>query len=190
MVGSLTAQVRVFAIVLTVAALAACARYPLFSYKSTPSEERSAAAPKGDKQKIARFAPKSDKEQLASATSAVVVVPAIFGAKHRMAAVLDRELKQRDASYGVASFYGSGERTANGEKFNPRDMTAAHRHLPFGTRVRVTDVKTGKSVTVRINDRGPFIAGRIVDVSPAAAEQLGMVGRGIAQVKLDVVAAN
>jgi len=190
MVGSLTAQIRVFAIVLTVAALAACARYPLLSYKSTPSGERSAAmaAPKGDKQKIARFAPKSDKEQLASATSAVVVIPAIFGAKHRMAAVLDRELKQRDASYGVASFYGSGERTANGEKFNPRDMTAAHRHLPFGTRVRVTDVKTGKSVTVRINDRGPFIAGRIVDVSPAAAEQLGMVGRGVAQVKLDVVA--
>ena len=89
--------------------------------------------------------------------------------------------------HGVASFYKHGSRTASGEKFNPGELTAAHRTLPFGTRVRVTDVATGKSVTVRVNDRGPFINGRVIDVSHAAAESLGMTGKGVAKVKLDVV---
>jgi rare lipoprotein A len=91
------------------------------------------------------------------------------------------------ASHGVASFYKHGSRTASGEKFNPGELTAAHRTLPFGTKVRVTDVATGKSVTVRVNDRGPFIDGRVIDVSHAAAESLGMTGKGVAKVKLDVV---
>ncbi len=89
--------------------------------------------------------------------------------------------------YGVASFYGEGTKTANGEAFDPRELTAAHRSLPFGTKLRVTNVATGQSVTVRVNDRGPFIQGRDVDVSTSAAEQLGMVGGGIAKVKMDVV---
>jgi rare lipoprotein A len=89
--------------------------------------------------------------------------------------------------YGVASFYGEGTKTANGEAFDPRELTAAHRSLPFGTKLRVTNVATGQSVTVRVNDRGPFIRGRDVDVSTSAAEQLGMVGGGIAKVKMDVV---
>jgi len=93
----------------------------------------------------------------------------------------------RDASYGLASFYGHESQTASGEKFNARELTAAHRTLPFGTRVRVTDVATGRSVTVRVNDRGPFVPGRIVDVSYSAAETLGITGRGVAKVKLDVV---
>ena len=76
---------------------------------------------------------------------------------------------------------------ANGEKFDTQELTAAHRTLPFGTRLRVTNVATGRSVTVRVNDRGPFVPGRDVDVSYAAAETLGMVGGGIAKVKLDVV---
>ena len=88
---------------------------------------------------------------------------------------------------GLASFYGSDQQTANGERFNPRALTAAHRTLPFGTKVRVTNVRSGRSVTVRINDRGPFVHGRVIDVSQAAAEELGIVGRGIAKVKLDVV---
>jgi rare lipoprotein A len=88
---------------------------------------------------------------------------------------------------GLASFYGSPQQTANGEQFNPRALTAAHRTLPFGTKVRVTNVRSGRSVTVRINDRGPFVHGRVIDVSQAAAEELGIVGRGIAKVKLDVV---
>ena len=91
-----------------------------------------------------------------------------------------------DGSVGIASFYKYEAKTANGEQFNPRELTAAHRTLPFGTRLRVTNVATGESVTVRVNDRGPFIAGRVVDVSLSAAEALGMVDRGITKVKLEV----
>lgn len=90
-------------------------------------------------------------------------------------------------SDGIASYYSQGSRTASGEKFNPRELTAAHPTLPFGTRVRVTNVTSGRSVTVRINDRGPFVRGRVIDVSHSAAESLGMVGQGVAKVKLDVV---
>jgi len=97
-------------------------------------------------------------------------------------------IKQTErASYGIASYYWQGQRTANGERFEKRELTAAHRTLPFGTRVRVTNLATGRSVMVRINDRGPFVAGRVIDVSQAAAEELGMVGRGVAKVKLSVV---
>jgi rare lipoprotein A len=91
------------------------------------------------------------------------------------------------AAQGFASFYAEGQRTASGEKFDAHELTAAHPTLPFGTRLRVTNVATGRSVTVRVNDRGPYVRGRIVDVSYAAAESLGMVGRGVAKVKLDVV---
>jgi rare lipoprotein A len=91
------------------------------------------------------------------------------------------------ASHGVASFYTEGTQTASGEKFDSRELTAAHPTLPFGTRLRVTNVATGQSVTVRVNDRGPYVAGRVVDVSHSAAEALGMVDKGIAKVKLDVV---
>lgn len=91
------------------------------------------------------------------------------------------------ASQGIASFYTEGTQTANGEKFNTHDLTAAHPTLPFGTRLQVTNVATGRSVTVRVNDRGPYVAGRVVDVSYAAADALGMVGGGLAKVKLDVV---
>jgi len=93
----------------------------------------------------------------------------------------------RDTSYGIASFYADSSETASGEKVNSGELTAAHRTLPFGTRLRVTDVATGRSVTVRVNDRGPFVPGRIVDVSSSAAETLGIVGRGVAKVKLDVI---
>jgi len=88
---------------------------------------------------------------------------------------------------GEASYYGSelaGNRTANGERFNPRDYTAAHRTLPFGSRVQVTSVSTGKSVVVRINDRGPFHGGRLIDLSEAAAREIGLVARGSGQVRL------
>jgi rare lipoprotein A len=91
------------------------------------------------------------------------------------------------ASRGLASFYTEGAQTASGERFDTHELTAAHPTLPFGTRLHVTNVATGQSVTVRVNDRGPFVPGRTVDVSYAAAERLGMVGKGIAKVKLDVV---
>lgn len=80
------------------------------------------------------------------------------------------------ASNGLASTYGEGSETASGEKFNANGLTAAHRTLPFGTRVRVTNHSNGRSVVVTINDRGPFVSGRIIDVTPAAARQLGMSG--------------
>ena len=79
------------------------------------------------------------------------------------------------AQDGVASVY-SGERTANGEFASSSGLTAAHRTLPFGTRVRVTNHQTGRSIIVRINDRGPFVAGRIIDLTPAGARALGMDG--------------
>lgn len=91
------------------------------------------------------------------------------------------------ASQGVASFYTEGQQTASGEKFDTQQLTAAHPSLPFGTRLRVTNVATGRSVTVRVNDRGPYVPGRVVDVSRSAANALGMLESGIAKVKLDVV---
>ena len=93
----------------------------------------------------------------------------------------------KTASHGVASFYTEGTKTASGEKFNTLEMTAAHPTLPFGTKLRVTNVASGRSVTVRVNDRGPYVQGRVVDVSYSAADALGMVGKGVAKVKLDVV---
>jgi rare lipoprotein A len=80
---------------------------------------------------------------------------------------------------GVASWYGPGfhgKKTANGERFNTNDLTAAHKTLPFGTQVRVTNEQTGKSVVVRINDRGPYAHGRVIDLSKAAAEAVGIAG--------------
>lgn len=88
------------------------------------------------------------------------------------------------AQTGKASYYKHGARTANGERFDPHGYTAAHRTLPFGTRVLVTNLKTGKSVIVRINDRGPFIKSRIIDVSYGAAKVLGITATGVATVKI------
>jgi rare lipoprotein A len=91
---------------------------------------------------------------------------------------------------GLASWYGGkfqGRTTSSGEIFDTNLLTAAHKSLPFGTVVRVTDLDTGSSTVVRINDRGPFVEGRIIDLSRAAAEELGMVGRGVARVLVEVV---
>ena len=94
------------------------------------------------------------------------------------------------ASNGKASWYGPkfhGRRTANGEVFNSNDLTAAHPSLPFGTKVKVTNILNGRSVIVRINDRGPFIKGRIIDVSAGAARMLNMINSGVATVQLEVL---
>ena len=95
-----------------------------------------------------------------------------------------------DAVVGTASYYASehdGRRTASGEVFDMRAMTAAHRTLPFGTRVRVTNLENGRQAVVRINDRGPFGKGRIIDVSYGAARALGFVGRGTTRVRVEVL---
>ena len=89
---------------------------------------------------------------------------------------------------GKASYYGSrGGKTASGERVDPKALTAAHRTLPFGTIVKVTAVDSGKSVDVRINDRGPFIRGRIIDLTPAGFARLAPLVRGVIPVRLEVV---
>jgi rare lipoprotein A len=91
---------------------------------------------------------------------------------------------------GVASWYGEpfhGRRTASGEIYDMEAMTCAHRTLPFGTRIRVQNLDNGRSVTLTVNDRGPFVEGRIVDVSRRGARELGMLGPGTAQVRITVV---
>jgi rare lipoprotein A len=82
------------------------------------------------------------------------------------------------AQCGAASWYALHSRTANGERMNPSAMTAAHRSLPFGTKLKVTNQNNGRSVIVRINDRGPFVKGRVLDLSKGAASQLGFIGSG------------
>jgi rare lipoprotein A len=156
---------RLLAVVLGAASLAACAQSSVVSQKSELRAGR-----------VASLNP----DRTAS--------PAI---KRRVAAVRKHKPPRREytktAAHGVASFYTEGTQTASGERFNTMEMTAAHPTLPFGTRLRVTDVSSGKSVTVRVNDRGPYVQGRIVDVSYSAANALGMVGKGVTNVKLDVV---
>jgi rare lipoprotein A len=88
---------------------------------------------------------------------------------------------------GMCAFYSESGRVASGGRFNPDGLTAAHRTLPFGTRVRVTDSKTGRSVIVTINDRGPFGKGRVIDLSLAAARALGMIDRGVIYVRGEVL---
>jgi rare lipoprotein A len=87
----------------------------------------------------------------------------------------------------MASFYSEPQRLATGGWFNPNALTAAHRSLPFGTRVRVTNKGSGQSVDVTINDRGPYVAGRIIDLSRAAAGAIGMTAQGVARVSVQVL---
>jgi rare lipoprotein A len=158
-------SVRLIGVALTAGALGACAQ----SSVVTKSELRPSA----------RQARLEDKREPAATIRPVVARTGKPTPLHPA----DAEF----ASLGLASFYSEGQQTANGEQFDPNAMTAAHRTLPFGTRLRVTSLATGRSVMVRVNDRGPYVSGRVVDVSYSAAESLGIVGRGVAKVKLDVV---
>ncbi|HEY4987054.1 MAG TPA: septal ring lytic transglycosylase RlpA family protein [Bradyrhizobium sp.] len=162
--------VRLLAVALAAASLAACARS---SVVARHSESFVASRP-------AALQHERPASVVTGRPMLVTSTPAAFASPRTMAGM-------PVASQGLASFYTEGTRTASGEKFNTHDLTAAHPTLPFGTRLRVTNVATGRSVTVRVNDRGPYVPGRIVDVSYSAAESLGMVGRGVAKVKLDVV---
>jgi rare lipoprotein A len=158
--------IQLFAVALGAASLAACAQSSVVTQKSELLAARRQASPEYNRTtSIARRVAVAKKHTPFAKNAAETQV----------------------ASHGLASFYTEGTQTASGERFDTNELTAAHRTLPFGTRLRVTNVATGRSVTVRVNDRGPFIPGRDVDVSYSAAETLGMVGRGIAKVKLDVV---
>ena len=113
-----------------------------------------------------------------------LVVPVVL-----VTCVLVAWLSWRDQR-GIASYYGDafqGKPTSSGEVFDKRAMTAAHRTLALGTRVRVTNLENGKSVVVKVNDRGPYVRGRIIDLSEGAAEKLGMLDAGLARVRLTVV---
>jgi len=112
---------------------------------------------------------------------------------HRKAAHLVRRLEairqtpaERDFS-GTASYYWEGSRVASGGRFDPDGLTAAHRTLPFGTRLRVTDLISNRSVVVTVNDRGPFVSGRVLDLSRGAARVLGMTERGVTRIKASVM---
>ena len=98
--------------------------------------------------------------------------------------------RSKALSEGTASFYSTqfhGRKTANGETFNMNQLTAAHPSLPFGTLVKVTNMDNGKNVVVRINDRGPYVKGRIIDLSKSAARKIGILKEGVAQVKVEPV---
>jgi rare lipoprotein A len=137
--------------------------------------------------KLETVSPARKASQQTNRTTSLVHSRVAVARKRTPVASTNKPAAAETASDGIASYYWQGTKTASGEKFNTNDLTAAHPTLPFGTRLRVTNVSSGQSVTVRVNDRGPFVRGRVVDVSYAAAEELGMVGGGIAKVKLDVV---
>ena len=171
---AITQSIKLFVFALAGAALAGCAQHTV--------AERSASL---------GASPQAYPEQVAPQRRASV-------AQHRRVAAVSHKhtpfakpaaanpAATADGSVGMASFYKYEAKTASGEQFNPNELTAAHRTLPFGTRLRVTNLATGHSVTVRVNDRGPFIPGRVVDVSRTAAQELGMIDRGITKVKLEV----
>jgi rare lipoprotein A len=162
--------IQLFAVVLGAASLAACAQSSVVTRNSefvSPSRQASL-----QHNRTASFV---TNRRVASVK------------KHTPFARHNNAAPTQIATRGVASFYTEEQQTASGEKFDTNDLTAAHPTLPFGTRLRVTNVETGRSVTVRVNDRGPYVPGRVVDVSHSAADALGMVGSGIAKVKLDVV---
>lgn len=99
-------------------------------------------------------------------------------------------VQTQSAEYGMASYYGDefhGKKTASGEIYNKWDYTCAHRKLPFGTKIRVTNMENKKSVIVRVNDRGPFVKNRIVDLSYAAARDIDMILKGVVKVKIEVI---
>ena len=131
------------------------------------------------------FEPLAPQALQASITTAPVVVPPPV-----VAAPKPPKRLVVSTSTGEASWYGPGffgNRTANGEVFKPGTMTAAHRTLPFGTEVKVTNLRNGRETIVRINDRGPFIGQRVIDIAHGAAHHLGLVSSGIAQVRLEVL---
>jgi rare lipoprotein A len=162
------ALVRWMIVALSAASLAACAR--------SPEVTAGPDAGPGNQPALAHAAPSQSPPQASppgQGTAAPAAAP-----KPRRPPYVPR---------GLASYYTAPQPTANGEVFDTTAMTAAHRTLPFGTRLRVTRLDTGRSVLVRINDRGPYVDGRVVDLSYAAAAALDMVDAGVTNVRLDVV---
>lgn len=122
---------------------------------------------------------------MAIALPLLLVVPAV--AQEQDGGSDETDVGTTDMGSGMASYYGrelAGNRTASGEPFDPDEFTCAHRTLPFGSKLRVTNLATGKSVIVRVNDRGPWGRGRVIDISQAAAKEIGMHRTGTARVSI------
>jgi rare lipoprotein A len=164
-IASRETMVRTIGLTLAAASLAACAQSSTVSRNAAfvPSTKQAAIEPHRETRVAAREPSSVMRHERSSESGAAT------------------------KSAGVASFYSEDSETASGEKFDPNELTAAHPSLPFGTKLRVTNTATGKSVTVRVNDRGPYVPGRVVDVSYSAAQALGMVNSGLANVTLDVM---
>lgn len=131
----------------------------------------------------ATFATSANADVTGSSSSRELIGPVMQGAKILITTV-------KSAQTGMASWYGGrwiGRKTANGERYQHDDLTAAHRTLPFGTFVRVTNLRNKKSTVVRINNRGPYTKGRIIDLSKRAATSLGFIQSGVARVQLEVL---
>ena len=168
------------------------------AHKAAPAKAKSAkvSAAKISKKKAVAKAAKATahvKKPLTAAQRKAAAVAARKKEAARVARVIRAAgppppiKKQYD---GVASFYSDRQRLASGGRFNPSAMTAAHRSLPFGTKVQVMDKHSGRKVTVTINDRGPYKRGRVIDLSRAAAHALGIGGRGVSNVRVTVIPKN
>ncbi|MCA6107300.1 septal ring lytic transglycosylase RlpA family protein [Bradyrhizobium cenepequi] len=166
--GPVGKATRLIAVVLGAASLAACAQSTVVSQRSEMGASRQASF-------------------VHTRTAAIAMKKRVAALRKHTRLTSRKGGDAKVAAQGVASFYSEDSQTASGEKFDKNELTAAHPNLPFGTKLRVTDVKSGRSVTVRVNDRGPYVQGRIVDVSYSAAQELGMVGKGLTNVRLDVL---
>jgi len=145
-----------------------------------------AVNPGAEEQVTAGAPPAPVQKKVAMATDRVEAPKA---ASESSSITLTKAAASRPTQSGMASYYGteSGSQTASGARFVPSAMTAAHRSLPFGTKVLVTNKSNGRSVIVTINDRGPFVGGRVIDLSTGAAGAIGMLGAGVAPVSLEVL---
>lgn len=193
--------VRLFLLTLAAGTLAACAQTSVVSerreFRTTEGEIELSVirpAPKTTHKRVVAKKSKGSSKQVigskvAPAAKKVALQQAPWSkvAAKTISNISNKAVGLKGELYGVASFYLYDTKTASGEIFDPHKMTAAHRTLPFGTRLRVTDVSTGRSVTVRVNDRGPFVRGRIVDLSYSAAQRLGIIKKGVARVKVAIL---
>jgi rare lipoprotein A len=173
----------------------------IYERRYTKRQHAARAAKKTRRHQIARQPAKSQQRKAAvhrvppakrPAVAAPKLAPAVAAVKPAPAAPSGKRSLSTDGPRGshlkgMASYYWQGQRVASGGRFDPSAMTAAHKTLPFGTRVRVTHLGNGRSVEVKINDRGPFIAGRIIDLSKGAAGVIGMTAQGIARVAVEVL---
>jgi rare lipoprotein A (peptidoglycan hydrolase) len=175
------------------------------AYRAKPRQVADRAERRAAPVRVASINPRSEQRQVKSdATEAPKQVASVEPRNEGSSVATDvsprkpqapdpeRTATVRSAQSGMASYYGneSGSQTASGARFVASAMTAAHRTLPFGTKVRVTNKGNGRSVVVTINDRGPFVRGRIIDLSTGAAGVIGMIGAGVAPVTVEVLASN